>query len=294
MIKFFKYPKYINLIGIEFEGIYYRPDETKLIDLERRGFIEITTDSSLNYDGFDSEDYRALELKTKPLNDKELYFIIKKFIRFEADGIYNINKSCGLHFHISTKKNYQAHCQRIEFFNDVVKMFKEKYPDVYAERENNYYCNTGFEDYIEREETFYKQSVKRYHAVNYSLEGVDEIPTIEIRLYGGSYATISGLYQAIKEVVKIIGKYTRKRFEIKENIEKETGDICRFIPVNIEPLKKVNQLEVEPLRFYSKKIIKKIECNFRKFVPDKVKSFDYRFKKPEQLDPIVINYQGGY
>jgi hypothetical protein len=171
----------------------------------------------------------------------------------------------------------------------------DKFPEIYEQRKTNRYCRSYFDNDDDKQKTFWKRSINRYHAVNFSLEGVDEIPTIEIRFYGGSYATIAGLYRAIQEVVKIIGKYTKKKFEIKNNIETEVVDGCRFIPLEIAPARKINSIEVKPLRFYSEKVKKVISYKFRSFNPSKVKSFDYRFKKPEQIAPIVINYQSlGY
>jgi len=289
-MNYYKYPKYINLIGIEFEGCYSVGIMDLLHKYQDKRLIEITTDGSVNLGDLSSDEYQSLELKTKPLKSKELAFIMREFVRFENDETYIINESCGLHFHISLKKSYQAYCQRIEFYNDMYNFFKNKYPVIFNERSGNQYCRAVLRDY-ERQSQFNRASGDRYHIVNYSLEGDNQIPTIEIRFYGGKYASIKGLYQVIKQTIDIIGHHIKIDRTIAD-FKEEYNELCHFLPVDIDSLKSVElnrSVDIPALKYASKRVRSKTEYIIKQV--GGIKSVDYRIKATKQLDPIIINFQ---
>lgn len=286
-MNYYKYPKYINLIGIEFEGAYKR-DIINFLEQDR--LLEVTTDGSVSIEDLDSDIYAPYEVKTKPLNSKQLASIIRSFKVMENNKNYVINESCGLHFHISLNKSYQAYCQRIEFYNDMYNFFKNKYPRIFNARSGNQYCRAELRDY-ERQSQFNRASGDRYHIVNYSLEGDRHIPTIEIRFYGGRYASIKGLYQVIKQTIDIIGKHTKIDRTISDYKE-EHQEVCHFLPVDIDALKSVElnkSVDIPSLKYASKRVRSKTEYIIKQ--SGGIKSVDYRIKAIKQLDPIIINFQ---
>lgn len=286
MKKYYKYPRYINLIGIEFEGAYKR----NIIELlERDRLLTVTSDGSVNINSLESDIYAPYEVLTKPLKGKELANVIKQFSIMEKNEDYIINNTCGLHFHISLKKCYQAYVQRIEFYNDMYNFFKIKYPRIFTERSNNQYCRAELRgEYIKSQ--FNRSSEDRYHLVNYSLEGEACIPTIEIRFYGGSYSSVKGLYKIIQQTIKIIGKHIKIDRTIADH-KAEIEDVCRILPTVISPIKRTEQyktVKINPLKFASKKVRSKTEYIFKS--GNNIKEIDYRIRAVKQLEPIIINF----
>lgn len=295
----YKYPDYINLIGIEFEGCYYNGIRSGLEELEQAGLIEITQDGTVRTYELDQEEYSPYEIKTKPLNDKELYSIISIFSKYQENDDYIVNRSCGLHFHISLKKCYQAYVQRIEFYNDMKKLFENKYKKIYQERSGNQYCKAELDSYRIKDQ-FNKSSGDRYHLINYSLEGgqqneqgrmINQVPTVEVRFYGGTYATIRQLYGVIKDTIVIMGKHVKADRTIAD-FNLEHYEVCHLLPVEVEPLLRSDikkTVEIKPLKYYSKNIKNKSEFVIKLNRNIKSPVIDYRFKAIKQLEPIIIS-----
>ena len=88
--------RYINKIGIEIEGGFDDFDYINNIAKKING--SIVKDGSL----FDFENSEPLEFISKPYNKKTE---LKKDIKKIYDNLIEVNKSAGLHIHLSFKKH---------------------------------------------------------------------------------------------------------------------------------------------------------------------------------------------
>lgn len=221
------YNKYIDKIGIEFEG-YWRNSVFSTIVSKFPNLKETHPDGSLvnNYYGFS-----PYELTTNPCDAPALSQSLD-FVKEKAQkGHVLIDGSVGLHFHISfTDRIYGSLCTK-EFYDFYLDKFKSWFPAVFEERKEKHHCRASLEEgrparsmftlespyYAslvyggEREEPkekkynhFTRQSRDRYHFINYQIR---EWKTVEFRGYGGSHATIEGLTECIQKTIDSIAEF---------------------------------------------------------------------------------------
>lgn len=220
-IKKFDYRGLVDRIGVEFEG-YYNRGASEFEEYVSKGLWNGHDDGSLDYGDIDSDEFYEMEYVTRPFREDELGVFLGAIDRHFKDGSYKINESCGLHFHISLKNTvvYSSICNA-DFFYKVVNMFKEKHPRVYGDRQHNHYSESTWEGRYHDEQNFLrghfrKESDDRYHAVNFAY---DKHGTVEVRFYGGEYATIEGLAQSIQAVIDIIAQKAKERQHVKREFE---------------------------------------------------------------------------
>ena len=129
-----KFNKYINRIGIEFEGCF----TGELLDhIEEHDTLEVGDDVSVHSDWVH---HRAKEVRTVPLTAAPLNKVFDFFAAAEESKDYRINDSVGLHYHISFKKEYYYYLLNTDFYAAYDDMFKELCPTVYAKRYRNSYA----------------------------------------------------------------------------------------------------------------------------------------------------------
>lgn len=227
-----KYNRFIKAVGIEFEGLYL-PGILK--EIEKKGFIEeVKYDGSLHSISEDEEGYEAREVITTPAStSSRLNEILEYFDKLYKNEQYRLNRTCGLHYHISVKDEVFGALCSLEFFKSYIVTFNKVAPDVFEERKNNYYCNFFLENVYGRSSNgqikltprilnkhFGLQSAIRYLAINYCYL---KHKTIEFRGYGGEHATIKGLAEIINATINLIGLFGKhggvykKRFFMEEN-----------------------------------------------------------------------------
>lgn len=228
------YKNVIDKIGIEFEGLYneimigsstgryiwssiqhaFSNKEIaifhKLRNYSRSGILRITHDGSV-HGSYEDGSFLPLEITTDPLNGNEIDKILSFYRDLERMDLYRINDTCGLHFHISVKDNIFGVLCRQEFYNDMRRMFKIRYPEVYERRKRNRFCRAGLIG-KDRKEHFNYDAYDRYHLLNYSTEG--RAHTIEIRFYGGQGSTIKELRRIIKDTIEVIAYHARLSVDI--------------------------------------------------------------------------------
>lgn len=218
-------PQSVNLIGIEFEGLF---DDNSPIWylLEKIGLWEQDGDSSVENQG-EGNEYNPKECRTKPMNEKELNKILRIMRYAEKKGLYKLNESVGLHFHVSvTENNYGSICTK-EFYNDMENMFRVHFPRVYESRKHGPYARV---DEI-RPDHFERTSYARYRMVNYCYT---EHKTFEVRLYGGEFATIKGLANCINRTLAIVEMHAKKHKELKSEIEVDSHENKKDFSVSLE------------------------------------------------------------
>jgi len=217
-----KLSKYIDKIGIEFEGFYSPDFLSALSDIESGSLIrDVHNDGSLSSDDSIPENYRSKEAITRPLLSLELDTILNIFDKEFKDKNYLINDSTGLHYHISLKDNAFAHLCKPTFYDQYIKMFAATSQRIFKERKNNSYALTNIDDHYdgEIEKHFRYQSDHRYCFINYSYM---EHGTVEFRGYGSRYATIKGLRRMIQDTSDLITEFVDADNEkIKETLKEE-------------------------------------------------------------------------
>lgn len=214
MIKAIKLNKFIDKVGIEFEGSFSRSfyDEccSKSTETTKKCVLARHSDCSVNALTYAEHDMYQCEIVTRALKGKRLTEILRLFDeKFSADE-YSINESCGLHFHVSLKKNYYAYIDNQEFYDAFIDMFKTNFPDVWRERSQKSYCKVNHQD-----QHFTLSSKDRYAAVNYCYR---KHHTVEFRLYGGSHGTIEGLAKVIDLTLKLIQSFIEDKDKTPKKI----------------------------------------------------------------------------
>lgn len=261
-----RYPNCIEKVGIEFEGFYSRGreyiDGQTSLDLIRHTHgedIEIEQDESLRYMELDEALWVSYEIGTKPMNQEELNGVLSTFHRLQEGGLYRLNQSCGLHYHISVKENGFGQICTGDFYDAISSMFFRDFRKIYDKRRSNRYCSAYFNTNEEKQNHFRPQSPDRYHMVNYSreLSHLGNIETVEIRFYGGEDATIAGLALAIQKTLDIIDRFYQSRRRVATmRAEVERGEVRRKIA--LEPIGISEAHEPEPIWLYRERM-KRIE-----------------------------------
>ena len=223
-----EYNKHIDRIGIEFEGLFSN-DFIEDLSYHRPPFLlSVGSDSSIR----SAYNMQTAEARTRPLFSEELIKAIKFFSEAQKKKSYRINSSCGLHYHVSIKKEAYPLIVNQEFFDNYRKMFSKNFPKVYKTRYNNHYCSAT----ISKEKHFtIKEPPSRYKMVNYCLE---KHGTVEFRAYGGKDAKVRELGELIKDTLALIGttidKGEGKYKPIKEKVELMTGKAKnKFIKIDL-------------------------------------------------------------
>lgn len=205
-----KFNNAINKVGVEFEGLFCE-DLISNLDLS---LFEKNRDSSIVRNEVYTHD--PYEIITKPCNANELNRCLKVMNELFLNKAYILNYSTGLHFHISVNKMGFASCRNLQFYSEVCNMIQNKAPKVYLERLHNRYCSVDIENYY-----FYELIPgNRYKAINFTKKGGSY--TIEVRLYGGKYATIQELTTIIQNTLIIVKKYYDKHTSIQDQIVIDT------------------------------------------------------------------------
>lgn len=220
MIKPIIYNPYIDLVGIEFEGLF---------TLEFKKYCHNNSSGNLIYDLHSdcsvncvtpeemSAGYSTFEVLTQPAKGDKLAEVLQLFSDKQLTKDYNLNKTCGLHFHVSLNKAYYAYIDNQEFYDEFVEMFKTNFPDVYKERKNQHYCKV-----VHSPNHFKLCSQDRYASVNYCYT---KHKTVEFRCYGGSKSTVEGLADMIQKTLNLIGDFIERReakmLSLCQNIEVE-------------------------------------------------------------------------
>lgn len=133
--------KYINKVGIEFEG-FYNPDLCdKILYMcsQKDLFADEYEDGSLS-NSFYGERLFGREYITLPLDEQSLNNVLAFMNREFKEGTYKINDSVGLHYHISLKDNFYAFLANQTFYDLYAEMIKENFKSVYDDRVDNSYC----------------------------------------------------------------------------------------------------------------------------------------------------------
>ncbi len=244
------YPSCIDRIGIEFEGLYTSEaiDELNGID---KYISDYGHDGTISYGRLDSSVYEAYEIKTAPLKKTGLEIVLSTFDKLYQDNQYVVNASCGLHFHISLNDRYFANVCSPEFYDNMILLLQSKYTKVFDDRKNSQFCfykwetdrnNNTIEDIARwKYRQFAHGSSDRYHAVNYSVE--DETDTVEIRLYGGKYATIKELGALIQDTINLMDEFSKKSFALTEPVDMEILDGLTTREY-VEPLQQISGTDV--------------------------------------------------
>lgn len=214
------FPDFINKIGIEFEGFYSTRLGNYLHRYSRANSDSSTLSNIIDNYGTDGSlcgsdhtyGLEGREVRTRPLSVKELNDVLSMYDLFFSTGDYRINNSVGLHFHVSFKESYYAGVMNEYFYNLFVRRYKKAFPNIFETRnKNGEYASAEIEN---KRNHFYRlgNSSQRRAMVNYCY---GEHKTVEIRAYGGRYATIHGLADCINIALKTMGDSIKK-------IEKET------------------------------------------------------------------------
>lgn len=230
------YNKYIDRIGIEFEG-YWTSDNFPVI-IEQFPFL-----SDHHFDGSLVTKYASFtprELITEPLRKNEIDEVFRYVKILRDKKQYMIDDTVGLHFHISfADKIYGALCSE-KFYKYYLDKFALWFPNIWAIRKDNHYCRASLQNYdegeegITKKEHFKRQSGFRYHFINYQIA---EHKTIEVRGYGGKDATVEGLEECIQKTIDCIPRFIQ--------IYKGSEQVIR-IQADENPTHKKEKKEVAP------------------------------------------------
>lgn len=199
-----KYNKYIDKIGVEFEGFF----DDKLFNsmVEKKWpklFQGAGTDGSLTRsDGMDR--LHSLEMRTHPLTSLKLQRAIDLFTNWQKHKKYQINKTCGLHYHISLLRQYYPLITNPDFFDAYCKMFSKNWKRMYFVRSQNNYCSSS----IHRTNHFSLRPPSRYKMVNYCYR---RHGTVEFRGFGGRGAKVKDLAKIIQNTIDLIGETIEKK-----------------------------------------------------------------------------------
>jgi len=223
------YNKYIDLIGIEFEGFFSPKILKEISNMKKsfRMFLDIVNDGSLTYDDIvRPNSFIAQEIKTIPSRTSKDLNAVLAYMNNIFKKDYLINDSVGLHYHISLKDTgFGALCSE-DFYNDYVKIVKAYFPKIYDSRKNNHYSKKEIKN---KKGLFQKQSDNRYQFINYCYE---KHRTIEFRFYGGKDATIEGLAKCIILTNRLIYQHMTKTKSFKYSIESEIAREEKYDIVN--------------------------------------------------------------
>jgi hypothetical protein len=205
-MKIIKYNKYIDRIGIEFEGMFMPALDQYFNNAGRPAWVgEYGTDGSVGSDSYKKSDgCNARELRSQPLTEKLLNQALENMFAFEQSGAYIVNSRCGLHHHFSFSNNGFGSLVDKVFYDDYCAMFHKNFYKVYANRRRNHYSK---EKYASIERHFKYQSDHRYQFVNYCW---NKHRTIEFRGYGGRFATLTGLSEIIQRTIDLVGNHIDK------------------------------------------------------------------------------------
>jgi len=283
-----KYPKSIDRVGIEFEGIYSPLLSDELEELRNDGLLDISFDGSVN--NTDRElyaHYSEYECITKPLLANNLNKILKRYNEWHKKNLYILNRSTGLHFHISVKENGFGSICVPSFYIDVVDYFRKNQNKVYTDRKLNRYCYADMDKSAdgtneELQSQFRENSRNRYHAINYSVEGNsgNRVETVEIRLYGGSHATIDGLSDSIQAVLNIIHEHYMRKKVYTEGIDFSSEEKSKV--VDIESLKTKKDVYLPLVETYIKSRTKRF------IVPKKSKKYTEFLMRPKYIKSHLV------
>lgn len=194
--------KYINRIGIEFEGFYTRPFA---LDIMNMG-LNIDSDASLKNEWHDCDTY---EVTTPPCTSGKLSDFLAIWAVRAKTNDYRINSTVGLHYHISLNKQYYYYIMQPDFFRAYHAMFKEHFPIVFKDRDRNRYSygtpRLKELDLICRKKP--RTSLDRDPKYSFIYYQYNALKTAEFRAYGGEYATIEGLSDCIQKTIDLIKHY---------------------------------------------------------------------------------------
>jgi len=227
MIEPISFNKYINKIGVEFEGLYKTNFYDKLSNVNLEDIILTCKGDGSVHERGEGYGYVPRECVTQPLNARELTTALEMFEEANDKKEYAINETCGLHYHISLVKNYYGYIDNKDFYKKFIKMFESKFPTVFNDRKDNSYCSSA----ISQRKHFTLCSEDRYRMINYCYQ---KHHTVEFRGYGGKYATISELGKIIQETIDFIGKYiesvdNKMKSVSPKEIEIELNENCRVV-----------------------------------------------------------------
>lgn len=244
-MKKIRYNKYIDKIGVEFEGIFTASSVDKLVDNYSgicyrdiihdtahfynnnigRLMAEYKRDGSIAFDYYienNEDEYIRREITTKPLKSRDITTVLQYFNRLQKNSSYYINNSVGLHYHISINGNYYAYLVNPVFYDLYKKMFYDNFFDVYDNRINNNYCDFNYTNNDIQSSSSYTDNYKKSRLLrdinrHFSLSSGNRYhainycyrkhKTIEFRAYGGQYATIQGLSDLIQKTINLIGQF---------------------------------------------------------------------------------------
>lgn len=198
-MKKIKYNKYINKIGVEFEGLYRDAFLLMLQHIEGGDIIRDCKNDGSVHRRDEGYGYESKECVTQPLNSAQLNKAMELFGKANDAKDYLINETCGLHYHISLNKNYYGYIDNRVFYKKFINMFKTKFPVIFADREENTYCQAAIPV-----KHFTLSSSDRYRMVNYCYK---KHSTVEFRGYGGKLANLQELAEIIQETINLIGEH---------------------------------------------------------------------------------------
>jgi len=213
--------KYIKKIGYEIEGLWSNNYDklTKEIggEFTYDGSIDIDT-VDLEVNGIDASlsEFTEREYRSNPRGSldriaKDLEVIKKYFVL--------ANYSCGFHVHVSFKSKTIISLLASKHFNDYfVKRIAEMFPEMFALRQTNHYCNPRVRSKRDVIYSFLTGAGDRYKAVNFN--AWYKHSTIEFRIFD---MNIDMAFDYIKATVKIIQEY------LDEEIKKQKVVVNKII-----------------------------------------------------------------
>lgn len=217
--------KYINMIGAEIEAAYTTEDFRGLRDWAYlNGMVELHDDGSINVEDMSYQK----EAVTQPTANMAVFEkVIKDLYTFNPE----VNDSCGLHFHISLKKESDY----MRLLNYKFYKFFERQIAALAKRELTKRLDGSYSEKYHSEKGFntdtmlqYQDSSKssyRYRAVNYcyNLHG-----TVEFRVFNACKTAQEVLFYAnflIDCVEFYLDTIEKKPLRIKQKLIENMGTI---------------------------------------------------------------------
>lgn len=231
-IRIDKFSPLIKSVGIEFEGFFDNDYLDSLTGKKNKGSSKnqsrylshkyerlidrIATDGSVS--GY-YQTKVAREIKTVVCsNNVKIANSLRLFRYLQDSELYEINKSCGLHFHIQVSDELVPFIVNKEFVDGWHKLFKKLDSKVFEDRQFNRYCKTYLPNRKFELARYFNMTGSRYQSVNYS--SYSKYKTIEFRLYGGANASIVGLAKLINKTISYINSYAKQASKCKHKIRR--------------------------------------------------------------------------
>lgn len=231
--------KYINKIGVEIEGDF----DTDFSDRDHTGF-EIHSDGSIDINGAENE----IECVTDPCTSRrEIRAVLRKIYRH----LNSVNNSCGLHIHISVKKNEDYMCLFSYSFAKFIydKALQLKKTEL-TERFANRFCTMFIDelDFRRNAENQIKQTDKsscRYFALNYC-RNLHE--TIEVRFFN-AVQTVEDAMLYVDFLCDCIYYFLettliKKNFRLKEKEKFDTDIVAEKVEIEKIQMKTESEIYV--------------------------------------------------